>query len=88
MKQLNHLFIKYIANQCTAEEINFLLGYFKDTGNEIILKKIIEQALEATDESDLSTPDLDHKVLTMYDKIQRQIFKENSEQRPRFSLTH
>lgn len=74
MKQLNELFVRYINDECTEAEIKFLLQYFREADNELIMKEIIIDILENGDASDQAdTKDLDERILRMYGHIKHEI---------------
>ncbi|MCX6337888.1 MAG: FecR domain-containing protein [Bacteroidetes bacterium] len=54
-KLINHteLFTKYINNQCSPQEVSFLLAYFNEESNEDIVREMIFRQLEQLTESDI-----------------------------------
>src|SRR6478736_934171 len=45
---MQELFRKYIDNQCSPEEVKQLLAYFKESGNESLLRRLIAEHLESS----------------------------------------
>lgn len=44
--QIEHLFSRYLANECTPEEERLLGEYFNTGENELLLKRLIQKELE------------------------------------------
>lgn len=89
MEQLNELFTKYMKNECTEEEIRFLLHHFNQAENETKLKDIITNGLKNNDPADQEQEDstLDERIAKIYDRIRNKIEEENI-QAPRPYLTN
>jgi ferric-dicitrate binding protein FerR (iron transport regulator) len=49
---MHNLFIKYLHNQCSPEEVKELLGQFDFAENEIPLRRLINETLENTNADD------------------------------------
>lgn len=71
------LFKKYLINQCSPEEVNFLLEQFRMKGNKELLSKLItqhfdaDQALTAVSEKEQET-----MLAETYSTIKSKIFRE------------
>jgi transmembrane sensor len=65
---VKELFIRYLNNQCTPEEVQQLLRYFNEPANEAGLRQLVEEALLAPVEEQ-PQPVLDE----VYENITRQI---------------
>ncbi|HEY0067047.1 MAG TPA: hypothetical protein VGB46_06790 [Flavisolibacter sp.] len=45
-KEIEHLFSRYLANECTPEEERLLAEYFNTGENELLLKSLIQKELQ------------------------------------------
>ncbi len=45
-KEIEHLFSRYLANECTPEEERMLAEYFNSGENELLLKSLIQKELQ------------------------------------------
>jgi len=78
MDRINSLFEKYQNNQCTPEEIEELLEYFKIGENEALLKTQIDLAISATIAEDA---ELETATDEVYSRIQSHILHDSTKQK-------
>lgn len=45
-EEIEHLFSRYLANECTREEERLLAEYFNTGENELLLKNLIQKELQ------------------------------------------
>ena len=81
---MQNLFKKYLANTCTPEEITILLEHFNAPENEILLRSLIIENLEAADISTMQWCDEREQTLAA---IKQQIESEKTKVMPVFKQT-
>lgn len=50
-EKINELFVRYLADQCSREDVRTLLHYFEAGENEALLKNLIQAGLDTPPES-------------------------------------
>jgi transmembrane sensor len=75
------LFQRYLDNQCSPAELEFVFSLFGTT-KESELREMISEALLAEDESAISGPDYKKKLQLIYREISREIGETNQEITP------
>jgi transmembrane sensor len=80
MYELNDLFKRYINNECTQEEIRFLLKSFEISDSESELKQAINEHLKSQRQGDELT-DIDERVLHVYKNLENTIKEDKEENR-------
>ena len=78
---MQNLFKKYLSNNCTPEEVTALLEYFNAPKNEILLRSLILENLEAADISQMQWCDEREQT---YAAIKKQIESEKNKIVPLF----
>ncbi len=71
-KSIEQLFMRYMNDHVSSDELNTLMSYFDIDENEALLKEVIAKELEAFNHSD-SSADPDTKVI--FERIFKQIQK-------------
>jgi len=75
------IFKRYLDNQSTAAELDFLFGFF-GTVKEPELRELISEALFAEDQKAISGPDYQQKLQLIYRKINQHIVEAEQELAP------
>lgn len=76
MNQLSALLKKYVNNQCSESELRTLFQLLGENGNQDILKELINENLNTTQEDDIDDPKLDATLRNILNKLQLQIEQE------------
>ncbi|TJZ63278.1 DUF4974 domain-containing protein [Sphingobacterium olei] len=80
MDELNDLFKRYINNECTKEEIKYLMKSFDISDNQIELKRAINEHLRSQHQGDELTG-VDERILHVYQNLKDRITEEGEEKR-------
>jgi len=80
MYDLNDLFKRYINNECTQEEIKFLLRSFDISGSEAELRQAINDHLESQHQTEELT-NVDERIIHVYKSLKNKITEEGKEDR-------
>lgn len=72
---MQELFKKYLKNQCSPEEVSFLLKQFENEKNKELLSNLVIQQLEAYEELTVINESEQESILAQaYSNIKSQIF--------------
>jgi len=78
-RRLKEIFQRYINNECTQAEIEFLLGHFKTDSNESALREIIAEKLNEYPIEDIAqSPVKNQSFDELFNNILVKIANENS----------
>ena len=70
--EIEHLFSRYLANECTPEEERMLAEYFNSGENELLLKSLIQKELQnsrSNGEENADQSSLDEVLRKLKDRI-------------------
>ncbi len=77
--RLEELFIKYIKNECTEEELRFLLAQLKSEDNKLLLENLIDAGLkEAVTENFTDQPAVQQRIADARKEIHKRTFQKNT----------
>ncbi|MEJ7679294.1 MAG: hypothetical protein WKG06_15845 [Segetibacter sp.] len=73
-KLISELFLRYLANQCSEEEVRFLLQHFKAGENEKLLKSLMRKEFEAFDDTyDETNEEVNANLKELFNKIRKKL---------------
>lgn len=76
---LEELFVKYIKNECTEEELRFLLEHLKSEDNKVLLENLIDSGLkEAVPEKFTDQPAVQRRIADARKEIHKRTFQKKT----------